>query len=50
LGAGWHSGKKNEAPLAEQQHKEWKDYGVGPDHSKYVEFTQITKENVKQLR
>ena len=36
-------------PLAEQEHKEWKDYGGGPDHSKYVEMTQITKANVKNL-
>lgn len=35
--------------LAQQQYVEWKDYGGGPDHSKYVEFTQITKENVNQL-
>ena len=37
-------------PLAEQQHKEWKDYGGGPDHSKYVELKQITKANVNQLK
>lgn len=43
-------GCKQEPPLATQQHKEWKDYGGGPDHSKYVEFTQITKENVDQLQ
>jgi len=41
--------KNKSAPLAEQQHQEWKDYGGGPDHSKYVDFTQITKSNVNQL-
>jgi len=41
---------KNSKPLAEQQHKEWKDYGGGPDHSKYVELKQITKANVNQLK
>lgn len=40
-------GKK---PLAEQQHKEWKDYGGGPDHSKFVDMEQITKSNVNQLQ
>jgi len=37
---------KGSAPLATQQDIEWKDYGGGPDNSK---FTQITKENVDQL-
>ena len=37
-------------PLAEQQHKEWKDYGGGPDHSKYVDLKQITKANLNQLK
>lgn len=37
-------------PLSEQQHKEWKDYGGGPDHSKYVDLKQITKSNVSQLQ
>ncbi len=43
---------KNESnlPLAEQQHKEWKDYGGGPDHSKFVDLKQITKANVNQLQ
>jgi quinoprotein glucose dehydrogenase len=31
------------------QHIEWKDWGGGPDHSKFVNFNQITKENVNQL-
>ena len=37
-------------PLTEQQHKEWKDYGGGPDHSKYVDLKQITKANLNQLK
>ena len=44
----WKTNSK--LPLAEQQYKEWKDYGGGPDHSKYVEFKQITKANVNQLK
>ncbi|OYX27860.1 MAG: hypothetical protein B7Z06_03205 [Flavobacteriales bacterium 32-35-8] len=40
---------KHSESLATQQHIEWKDYGGGPDHSKFVEFTQITKKNVNQL-
>ena len=44
----WKNDSKT--PLADQQHKEWKDYGGGPDHSKYVEFKQITKANVNQLK
>src|SRR6188474_2325866 len=49
IGCGIAFWKNGEAPLAEQQHKEWKDYGGGPDHSKYVDFTQITKSNINQL-
>ncbi|HTM93632.1 MAG TPA: hypothetical protein VL095_14525, partial [Flavisolibacter sp.] len=41
--------KTEPVPLAEQEHKEWKDYGGGPDHSKYVDMKQITKANVKDL-
>ena len=37
-------------PLSEQQHKEWKDYGGGPDHSKFVDLKQITKSNVDQMQ
>ncbi|MBK5271962.1 MAG: PQQ-binding-like beta-propeller repeat protein [Bacteroidia bacterium] len=40
-------GKKS---FSEQQHKEWKDYGGGPDHSKFVDFDQVTKSNVGQLQ
>src|SRR5215213_786309 len=42
--------KSSSGPLAEQQHKEWKDYGGGPDHSKYIDLKQITKSNVNQLK
>src|ERR1700760_3562515 len=31
------------------QHKSWKQYGGGPDQSKYLNFEQITKSNVTQL-
>ena len=50
IGCGLAFWKNNSLPLAEQQHKEWKDYGGGPDHSKYVEFKQITKANINQLK
>jgi quinoprotein glucose dehydrogenase len=42
--------KFRKKPLSEQQHKEWKDYGGGPDHSKFVDLKQITKSNVGQLQ
>lgn len=35
---------------AQQSHKSWMDYAGGPDSSKYVEFNQITKSNVKRLQ
>ena len=42
--------KNNTDSLASQQHKEWKDYGGGPDHSKFVDLKEITKSNVNQLQ
>lgn len=42
--------KNNTDSLALQQHKEWKDYGGGPDHSKFVALKEITKSNVDQLQ
>lgn len=33
-----------------KRHSVWSDYGGGPDQSKYVDFTQITKQNINQLR
>ncbi|PKQ46666.1 quinoprotein glucose dehydrogenase [Confluentibacter flavum] len=33
----------------DSQHKSWKDYGGGPDQSKYVDLNQIDKSNVKDL-
>jgi quinoprotein glucose dehydrogenase len=35
---------------AAQQHKTWKDYGSGPDSSKFLDLDQITKSNVKDLK
>lgn len=35
---------------SKNQHLTWKDYGGGPDQSKYMELDQITKENVKDLK
>jgi quinoprotein glucose dehydrogenase len=34
---------------AQQVHQTWRDYGGGPDNSKYVASGQITKANVEQL-
>jgi len=34
----------------EDQHKTWRDYGGGPDQSKFVELDDITKQNVNQLK
>jgi quinoprotein glucose dehydrogenase len=49
VGCGIAFWKNNREPLAAQQHKEWKDYGGGPDHSKFVDLKQFTKSNVDQL-
>ena len=35
---------------AEHDYKTWKDYGGGPDASKFVDLTQIDKSNVNQLQ
>ena len=34
---------------AQDNHKSWSEYGSGPDSSKYVDFDQITRDNVDQL-
>lgn len=34
---------------AQNDHKTWREYGGGPDNSKYVALTQINKSNVGQL-
>ena len=36
-------------PITPAPYTEWKDYGGGPDHSKFVNFTQINKQNVAKL-
>lgn len=36
-------------PLAGQAPREWRDYAGGPDSSRFVASTQITKANVEQL-
>ncbi len=36
--------------LIPKEHTEWRDFGGGPDHSKFVDFTQINKQNVTQLQ
>ncbi len=37
-------------PSGSDQHKTWKQYGGGPDQSKYMDLRQITKANVSQLQ
>ena len=34
----------------QNDHKTWRDYGSGPDNSKFIDLTQITKANVNQLK
>ncbi|HEX3798007.1 MAG TPA: PQQ-binding-like beta-propeller repeat protein [Verrucomicrobiae bacterium] len=43
------SGPSAQAQEDVNPHKVWRQYGGGPDQSKYVEFTQINKSNVTQL-
>ncbi len=50
--AGGNSGPKPKRKLTSvipPQHTEWKDWGGGPDASKFVNFTQINKKNIDQL-
>ena len=35
---------------AEKNHKNWSDYGGGPDSSHFVALDQITKSNVNQFQ
>ena len=35
---------------AEQNHKQWPDYGGGPDSSHFIALDQINKSNVSQLQ
>src|SRR6476620_727017 len=35
---------------AEQDHKQWSDYGGGPDSSHFIALDQINKSNVSQLQ
>lgn len=38
------------AAVADQDHRSWKDYGSGPDSSRFVALDHIDKSNVNQLR
>jgi quinoprotein glucose dehydrogenase len=49
IGTLWVNKRKNPAGSIPSPHTEWKDFGGGPDNSKYVTFTQIDKSNVAQL-
>src|SRR4051812_44877564 len=44
------NGNYNAKAVVPPPHTEWKDYGGGPDHSKFVNFTQINKQNVASLQ
>jgi quinoprotein glucose dehydrogenase len=35
--------------VSQQDHKSWQDYAGGPDNSRFVDMSQITKANVAQL-
>lgn len=37
-------------PKKKKAHSEWKDYGGGPDQSKFVDFKQINKRNIDNLQ
>jgi quinoprotein glucose dehydrogenase len=37
-------------PAKKKPHTEWSDYGGGPDQSKFVDLTQINKQNIGQLQ
>lgn len=41
---------KDTIPADPDQHRVWKDFGGGPDHSKFVVFTQIDRQNVTKLQ
>jgi quinoprotein glucose dehydrogenase len=43
--AGCTSGEQ-----AQQEHHSWRNYGGGPDQSKYIELNDITKANVSSLK
>lgn len=45
-----NTGCNHQPDTSELQHVEWKDYGGGPDHSKFVNLKQITKDNVAQMK
>lgn len=44
-----HSSQKDQAPDT-GQHTSWKQYGGSADQSRYLEFKQINKKNVSQLK
>jgi quinoprotein glucose dehydrogenase len=41
---------QGESKHAEPSHGAWSDYGGGPDNSHYLDFTQITRQNVATLQ
>ncbi len=44
-----HEPAQNKQAAAYDQHTSWRDYGGGPDQSKYVKLNEIDKSNVDQL-
>ena len=46
---GRQSTAREDSSAPNPEHLVWDNYGGGPDASKYVAYTQITKENVQQL-
>lgn len=43
-------GCENSNKNIKEQHINWKDYGGGPDQSKYVDLDQVNKDNVSDLQ
>lgn len=49
IGAQCKTGKKEEVSSSNAKHTSWKQYGGSADQSKYLEFDQISKDNINQL-
>ncbi|HZG23927.1 MAG TPA: hypothetical protein VEZ17_05075, partial [Chitinophagaceae bacterium] len=43
-------GESRDSRSGAEQHRTWRDYGGGPDQSKYVVLDEINKSNVNQLK
>lgn len=48
--ASFRTGSSNKAYSNDEPYSTWRQYGGGPDQSKYFKGSQITKENVNQMK